>query len=199
MEYDMNDILKAADLLIFLKTSDINFFYISSSLVADAVVFNSEYNRDSFLGSIKTFLNIIPDQKALSLEEQIRPKSLVLYFPLNLSHIQKEDSPSEFVHDDLDVDCQNDDKVTAQKRGSRLSDSEPTTTTCGCPGDKMTVTKGFHDNQCSKNSMISEITRDVNHENVNSREKKLESSGNCAGSAGDDTQKHLHIVWAHRW
>ncbi|XP_064612718.1 tRNA-queuosine alpha-mannosyltransferase-like [Liolophura sinensis] len=193
------------------KQQDRDFQYgynqILSSLVADVVVFNSQYNRDSFLGSIKTFLNIIPDQKSLQLEEQIRPKSLVLYFPLNLSHIAKEGSLSELVNDDLDVDGKNGEKVTSQKTCISMSDCEPTTTTYGCHGDKMTITKGFHDNQCSNNSAISEsVTCDVYHENLDRKKKKAanfqaKSCGNQTKSVEDGigVQKPLHIVWSHRW
>ena len=55
---------------------------IMSALMADSVLFNSQYNMSSFLDNVDIFLNKMPDFKPKGIAEVIRVKSRVLYFPL---------------------------------------------------------------------------------------------------------------------
>lgn len=55
---------------------------ILSAMVADVVVFNSHYNKNSFLGNISSHLRKQPDFRVTGLEEEIEPKCQVIYFPV---------------------------------------------------------------------------------------------------------------------
>ncbi|XP_055086579.1 glycosyltransferase-like domain-containing protein 1 isoform X3 [Periophthalmus magnuspinnatus] len=54
----------------------------------DEVVFNSQFNLDSFVGSLRSFLKQIPDPRPQDLEYRIRSKSRVLFFPLDLPQVE---------------------------------------------------------------------------------------------------------------
>ena len=57
---------------------------IFCSLVADTVLFNSSYNMNSFLSTIPSFLNQIPDNKpdGKQIVSDLMPKCQVLHFAL---------------------------------------------------------------------------------------------------------------------
>ena len=66
------------------RERDYQFGYnqIMSALMADLILFNSSYNLTSFLGTVDSFLNKMPDYKPKGVAELIRRKSEVLYFPV---------------------------------------------------------------------------------------------------------------------
>lgn len=61
-----------------------SFINYMSALVADAVLFNSEYHRRSFLKTLPSFLKQFPDYQGLDNVERIKLKTSVLPLGLNL-------------------------------------------------------------------------------------------------------------------
>ncbi|KAK4873527.1 hypothetical protein RN001_015556 [Aquatica leii] len=69
-----------------IKQRDIQFAYnqITTCLAADVVIFNSHYNRTTFLDNLINIIKIFPDNKPKDLRVKIEAKCMVLYFPLSL-------------------------------------------------------------------------------------------------------------------
>ena len=55
---------------------------ILSCLVADVVLFNSQWNMNSFLDSLLPFINRSPDKQPKDIRQRIESKCSVLYFPI---------------------------------------------------------------------------------------------------------------------
>ena len=66
------------------KSMDRHYGFINytSALVADRVLFNSDYHRLSFLSGLSSFLKVFPDERNLYNIDTIRSKSMVLHLGL---------------------------------------------------------------------------------------------------------------------
>ena len=82
-----------------VKERDFQFGYnqITSCICADKILFNSAYNMKSFLENISKYLSLQPDQRPDStrIVTEIRKKSQVCYFPLQLDNIQRRNVPED--------------------------------------------------------------------------------------------------------
>lgn len=67
-----------------------SFINYTSALSANFVLFNSNYNKQSFLNALPVFLNIYPDFNGLNNVETIKKKSEVLHLGLDLDFLIKQ-------------------------------------------------------------------------------------------------------------
>ena len=81
---------------------DNHYAYINyrSALVADAVLFSSPYNQNSFLDALPTFLKAFPDHQEVKNVARIRAKSSLLSLGLELKTLD-EFRPAEEVKNDV--------------------------------------------------------------------------------------------------
>ena len=62
---------------------------IQSAAAADLLLWNSAYNRDSFLEELPAFMKRLPDARIGGLDESIRAKSSILPVPLDLTDLAR--------------------------------------------------------------------------------------------------------------
>jgi glycosyltransferase involved in cell wall biosynthesis len=75
--------------IVLNRDNHYGFINYTSALSADAVFFNSEYHKRSFVNALPDFLKQFPDHQNLSSIEQIKEKSSVLHLGMNLSSLNE--------------------------------------------------------------------------------------------------------------
>lgn len=67
-------------------------------MAADLVIFNSVFNKDSFLNNISKIIKLLPDYRPKDIKEAISIKTKVLYFPVSFPELILSSRPSTVVH-----------------------------------------------------------------------------------------------------
>lgn len=162
---------------------------LSCSLVADVVLFNSYFNMTSFLETIDSYLNFIPDHKPQGISEQLRPKCSVLYFPLQLPFPLKHGEGETHLHSKLEVASEIQDTIFETENITAL----------GSPSVQ-------HKNeQCDASATIYTRNNDTDRLGSSQKSDSLQVVETVLNFCGVDTSiskqrtSPLHIVWPHRW
>nr|XP_033802477.1 glycosyltransferase-like domain-containing protein 1 isoform X3 [Geotrypetes seraphini] len=178
---------------------------ILSCLVADVVVFNSNFNMESFLASVSKFLKLIPDHRPKDLDKLIRPKCQVLHFPIKFPNVnrflpeckrirfQKASEVGGEADAYLSEGLHSQRKIGATEilvKNSALDlESVLCTTQQGGPHKLLTTPEE------QIKSKPSEGTNPCQE-----KDKQLMTySPDSSLAKMDDQQRPLHIVWPHRW
>ncbi|KAM4608398.1 tRNA-queuosine alpha-mannosyltransferase [Polymixia lowei] len=164
---------------------------ILSCLVADVVVFNSSFNMESFLSSIPSFVKRIPDHRPRDLNALIRPKCLVLHFPLQFPDVTSLLPKHKLLRRPATVSRVDD--ISAAPGQQQLCSEGPQAPGLDMPGSpcpnpgpgRGTPDKVEDPEQSPANEGRGpEQEQDVMMEGIEGAEGRT---------------KPLHIVWPHRW
>ncbi|CAL8266997.1 unnamed protein product [Lota lota] len=153
---------------------------ILSCLVADAVVFNSLFNMNSFLSSVGAFLKRMPDHRPKDLASLIRPKCSVLHFPLQFPHVARSVPSTPGVLRSEELSSQS----NVDARGTPPETREPGVPPG--PGPSSSLGQGEGLGQCDASIRVVLAGGG-------------EQTATMEGCGLGDQTKPLHIVWPHRW
>ncbi|XP_066497277.1 tRNA-queuosine alpha-mannosyltransferase [Hoplias malabaricus] len=152
---------------------------ILSCLVADEVVFNSEFNMDSFLSSISTFMKTIPDHRPKGLDQLIRPKCRVLYFPIQFNDVTRFLPEHKLrLQEQTQVQCSS----------SSQDHSEIT---------KASSTASTHESQGEP--PVKKQSKAELHQGDEMEGMEHQAASSLETDHKPETPRPLHIVWPHRW
>ncbi|KAF5899161.1 glycosyltransferase-like domain-containing protein 1 isoform X1, partial [Clarias magur] len=142
---------------------------ILSCLVADVVLFNSAFNMNSFLSSISSFMKTMPDHRPKGLEQLIRPKCRVLYFPVSFPDV------TSFLPEHKLLLRQNQSQSAISSQDSHK-----------------------HPEIAPVGSTMSQNEKEQRH-GYDAEEPEHQAASKLSPDPERATPRPLHIVWPHRW
>ena len=143
------------------------------SLVADIALFNSRFNRDSFLDNIESFVHTMPDCRPKGLHDELVSKCHVLYYPI------------QFV-ESVQLSHQS---CTSNTAGCGGAVARQPVEASNCIADSSVYTVGT---VCDTDSHA-----DTADSHVDSRADTDDVV--CLPASLPVNYEALHIVWPHRW
>ncbi|XP_064010699.1 glycosyltransferase-like domain-containing protein 1 isoform X6 [Pogoniulus pusillus] len=182
---------------------------ILSCLVADVVVFNSAFNMESFLTSIGKFMKLIPDHRPKDLEERIRPKCQVLYFPVRFPDVSRFMPEHKLARLGKVIgvkrhgDAYQSESLPGQQQGRalmRTSSTEQESGVCEAQPDLDTTQHEGLPTPLTAPLRPSEAEAPEGTNPCQEEDKQhLTFNLSSVLSGMDYQQRPLHIAWPHRW
>ncbi|KAM9550536.1 tRNA-queuosine alpha-mannosyltransferase isoform 3-T3 [Guaruba guarouba] len=182
---------------------------ILSCLVADVVVFNSAFNMESFLTSIGKFMKLIPDHRPKDLEEIIRPKCQVLYFPVRFPDVSRFMPEHKLAHFKKVIgakrsgDAYQTVVLPGQQKCRALMKTSNAASKSGLCEAQPRLHTTQHEGLPSPLIAVARLNESEASESTNpcQEEDKQHLTFNLSNilSGQDYQQRPLHIVWPHRW
>ena len=149
---------------------------------------------ESFLGSINSFLKLIPDNRPKGIPELIQPKCSVVNFPMSYPDLPDNDGISE---NELKNAISN--KVAVKNTSSKK-------VKLTCTQDEVEPKVDINHTKCvtpvsdlqePQTCKANEISYESDFEKEDSKPERR--VGAALNVYGPDDKKPLHIVWPHRW
>uniref|UniRef100_A0A3B1JWI6 tRNA-queuosine alpha-mannosyltransferase n=1 Tax=Astyanax mexicanus TaxID=7994 RepID=A0A3B1JWI6_ASTMX len=158
---------------------------ILSCLVADVVVFNSEFNKRSFLSSISTFMKTMPDHRPKGLDQLIEPKCRVLHFPIRFTDVTR------FLPEHKLLLRQ------SQTPHSSGSQDSPDLSEITKASSTASTQEHQHEPPAKKQSTAEPQLSPQQEDNIEDMEHQPAAS--LSPDQDPEKPRPLHIVWPHRW
>ena len=196
-----------------MHTLKLVYYTYHCSLVADSVVFNSHFNMDSFLDGIDSHLRLMPDSRPRGLTDLIRHKCRVLYFPLELPHLQTNLQAQGWYRSGGEGELKEEEEEgeggeeREEKESGREEKEGGGGEEEGC-GDKEVEggdgDKGKSEEEEEEEGVGDKREREKEREgwdDSEEEEKEDERNGSLVKGMRDipEDPQPLHIVWPHRW
>ncbi|XP_034549635.1 glycosyltransferase-like domain-containing protein 1 isoform X2 [Notolabrus celidotus] len=168
---------------------------VLSCLVADVVAFNSAFNMESFLSSISSFMKKIPDHRPRDLDLLIRPKCVVLYYPVRFPDVSRLLPEHKLLCRPAELSHVNDIITAQEQQTPRCYQEDPHQST----SDQRPHPEEDRDQDDPHQSTSDQRPHPEEDRDQDDPHQSTSDQRPHPKEDSEDQMRPLHIVWPHRW